>query len=31
MSDEIPFALGAIADFCDMTGVDEIRLGLVLN
>jgi predicted metal-dependent peptidase len=26
MSDEIPFALGAIADFCDMTGVDEIRL-----
>jgi predicted metal-dependent peptidase len=26
MSDEIPFALGAIADFCDMTGIDEIRL-----
>jgi len=26
MSDEIPFALGAIADFCDTTGVDEIRL-----
>ena len=26
MSDEIPFALGAIADFCDVTGVDEIRL-----
>ena len=26
MSDEIPFALGAIADFCDATGVDEIRL-----
>jgi predicted metal-dependent peptidase len=26
MSDEIPFALGAIADFCDVTGVDKIRL-----
>ena len=26
MSDEIPLALGAIADFCDATGVDEIRL-----
>ncbi len=26
MSDEVPFALGAIADFCDMAGVDEIRL-----
>jgi predicted metal-dependent peptidase len=26
MSDEIPFALGAIADFCDMAGVDEVRL-----
>jgi predicted metal-dependent peptidase len=26
MSGEIPFALGAIADFCDVTGVDEIRL-----
>jgi predicted metal-dependent peptidase len=26
MSDEIPFALGAIADFCEITGVDEIRL-----
>jgi predicted metal-dependent peptidase len=26
MSDELPFALGAIADFCDVTGVDEIRL-----
>ena len=26
MSDEIPFALGAIADFSDVTGVDEIRL-----
>jgi predicted metal-dependent peptidase len=26
MSDEVPFALGAIADFCDVTGVDEIRL-----
>jgi predicted metal-dependent peptidase len=26
MSDEIPLALGAIADFCDVTGVDEIRL-----
>ena len=26
MSGEIPFALGAIADFCDVAGVDEIRL-----
>jgi hypothetical protein len=26
MSDEIPFALGAIADFCDVAGVDEVRL-----
>jgi len=26
MSDEIPFALGAIADFCEATGVDEIRV-----
>ena len=26
MSDEIPFALGAIADFCGITGVEEIRL-----
>jgi predicted metal-dependent peptidase len=26
MSDEIPFALGAIADFCDLAGVDEIRV-----
>lgn len=26
MSDEIPLALGAIADFCDRTGVDEIRV-----
>jgi predicted metal-dependent peptidase len=26
MSDEVPFALGAIADFCEATGVDEIRL-----
>jgi predicted metal-dependent peptidase len=26
MSDEIPFALGAIADFCEATGVDDIRL-----
>jgi predicted metal-dependent peptidase len=26
MRDEIPFALGAIGDFCDATGVDEIRL-----
>jgi predicted metal-dependent peptidase len=26
MSDEIPLALGAIAEFCDMAGVDEIRL-----
>jgi predicted metal-dependent peptidase len=26
MDEEIPRALGAIADFCDATGVDEIRL-----
>ncbi len=26
MSDEIPPALGAIADFCDAVGVDEIRI-----
>ncbi len=26
MADEIPFALGAIADFCEATGVDEIRV-----
>jgi len=26
MGDDIPFALGAIADFCDAAGVDEIRL-----
>ncbi|MCA0421994.1 MAG: VWA-like domain-containing protein [Proteobacteria bacterium] len=26
MSDEIPYALGAIADFCEATGIDEIRL-----
>lgn len=26
MSDDIPLALGAIADFCDMAGVDEIRV-----
>lgn len=26
MSDDIPFALGAIADFCEATGVDEIRV-----
>lgn len=26
MADEIPRALGAIADFCDMSGVDDIRL-----
>ena len=26
MSDEIPLALGAIADFCDAASVDEIRL-----
>lgn len=26
MSDEIPFALGAIADFCEATGIDEIRV-----
>jgi predicted metal-dependent peptidase len=26
MSNEIPSALGAIADFCDAAGVDEIRL-----
>jgi predicted metal-dependent peptidase len=26
MSDEVPLALGAIADFCEAAGVDEIRL-----
>jgi hypothetical protein len=26
MSDEIPHALGAIADFCEVAGVDEIRV-----
>jgi predicted metal-dependent peptidase len=26
MTDEIPHALGAIADFCEATGVDEIRV-----
>ena len=26
MSDEIPHALGAIADFCDAVGVDQVRL-----
>jgi predicted metal-dependent peptidase len=26
MADDIPMALGAIADFCEATGVDEIRL-----
>ncbi len=26
MSAEIPFALGAIADFCEATGIDEIRV-----
>ena len=26
MSDEIPHALGAIADFCEAVGVDEIRI-----
>ena len=26
MSEEIPFALGAIADFCEAAGVDEIRV-----
>jgi len=26
MGDEVPRALGAIADFCDMAGVDEIRV-----
>lgn len=26
MSDEIPFALGAIADFCEAAGIDEIRV-----
>jgi predicted metal-dependent peptidase len=26
MSDDIPFALGAIADFCEATGVDDIRV-----
>ena len=26
MSEEIPYALGAIADFCEATGVDDIRV-----
>ena len=26
MTDDIPFALGAIADFCEAAGVDEIRV-----
>ncbi len=26
MSEEIPFALGAIADFCEATGIDDIRV-----
>jgi predicted metal-dependent peptidase len=26
MSEEIPLALGAIADFCEATGIDEIRV-----
>jgi predicted metal-dependent peptidase len=26
MSDDIPFALGAIADFCEAAGVDDIRV-----
>ena len=26
MTDEIPRALGAIADFCDAVGVDQVRL-----
>ena len=26
MTDDIPFALGAIADFCETAGVDDIRL-----
>jgi predicted metal-dependent peptidase len=26
MSDEIPFALGALAEFCDAAGVDDVRL-----
>jgi predicted metal-dependent peptidase len=26
MTDEIPFALGAIADFCEATGIDDIRV-----
>jgi predicted metal-dependent peptidase len=26
MSDELPAALGAIADFCEATGIDEIRV-----
>lgn len=26
MSDDIPAALGALADFCDMAGVDDIRV-----
>ena len=28
MRDEIPRALGAIADFCDTVGVDQVRLAL---
>ncbi len=26
MADDIPFALGAIADFCEATGIDDIRV-----
>jgi predicted metal-dependent peptidase len=26
MADAIPFALGAVADFCEATGIDEIRV-----
>jgi predicted metal-dependent peptidase len=26
MAEEIPHALGAIADFCDAAGIDEVRL-----
>ncbi len=26
MSDDIPFAIGAIADFCEATGIDDIRI-----
>ena len=26
MTDEIPLALGAVADFCDAAGVDQIRM-----